>query len=850
MRAECIQAVGQALGRAPNTIETRDIENRVRLAARRLAAQDPAKWQALPQADQLQQAGAAAAKDLLHEAALKRHRVAMGILTHDRMRNYIDAQVAAGFDKDGIAALSRMLTSEADGKNNITSVEGAAQGIEAAASTFLTRTWDVAGGRFLKMLRDPASERQLVRALHGDKAAPKAFRDAAADFHEIAERLRQRFNAAGGDVGRLENWGMPHTWSRALLLKQGKQAWVDGMLPRLDRGQYVHEDGRSYTTDELREFLGEAWRSVVTDGANKVLGKGGAVGTGIKANRNRAERQIHLAGPDAYMDAMAQFSDRGVLDAMMGHVHRMSRDIALIEQFGPNADRQFAHFLEQETAKVTDANPDRMARADKDGHFVERLYNYVAGNSAPPPETFLGKAAKVYRQLQVLKLGSALISSFGDHATMHLTAHINGIPKMKLFLNNLRTTYGHPFSKADQERAAAAGLMVRTYAQQLARYGDDVGAHGWSSKLTNTFMKVTLLPYFTEARRRAFSYGMMDQVGKALRDHQTMATLNDADQRFLKHSGITEADWQVLRLAKPDDFAGNHTLITPEEIYQIPDADIAKVTTEAPDLARDRAAANLMAFVYGEQDRAVIEPHAKSRLHTGADVNDDTLKGFLTHSFTTFRSFSFEMYEAQLKRSLKAFDTNTGSAAYMAALIASTLVLGAAANAMRDIAFGRDPRTLNWNTEMGRKNWVAALITGGGLGIYGDFLISTYGGSRGSSLAEMAAGPMVGDIGTLMNAGQQLIAQGTDPDAELARKLRPAGVSAVRTAKSYVPGGSLWYTRAALDRLIFNQLSDYFSPGYLARMKSRARQQHRTSWWEPDEVAPKRAPNLETVGAK
>jgi len=847
MRAECVQAVGRAFGRTPTAVETRDIENRIRLTMRRLAAADPQGWQQMPRDEQLQRAGEEAAKQLAHEAALRRHRVAMGILAHDRMRNYIDAQIQAGHDKDGLSALSRMLTSEADGKNNVTSVEGAAQGIEATASTFMTRSWNVAGGKFLNLLRDKVAEATLVRALHGDTTVPKAFRDAADDFHTVAERLRQRFNAAGGDVGRLENWGMPHSWSRMRLLKAGRQAWTDTMLPLLDRSQYVHEDGRSYTDGELRGLLDEAWRSVVTEGANKVLGGEFKVGRGIKANRNSAERQIHLRDAQAYTQAAQAFSERGVMDAMMGHIRRMARDIALIEQFGPNADRQFAQFMQQEAAKSIDADPAHKGRVDKDANQLTRLYNFIAGNGAPPPETLHGKVIKVYRELQVLKLGSSLISSVSDHATMHLTAHVNGIPKMKLFLNNVRTSFGHPFIERDKELAGAAGLMVRTYAQQLARYGGEIGAHGLTSKLTNTFMKVTLLPYFTEARRRAFSYGMMDQVGKAVRDFDTLDKLNEADQRFLKHSGITEDDWQILRLAEPDDWGGNHTLLTPERIYAIPDAEVAKITGEDPAIAKDRAASNLMAFVYGEQDRAVLEPHAKARLRTGADKNDDGgLGSFLLRSFTTFKSFSFEMYEAHIRRALHAFETRRGSAAYMAALIAGTTTLGAVANGLRDIAFGRDPRTLNPTTGDGLKNWLAALITGGGLGLYGDFLINTYG-SHGSTLAESAAGPLVSDLGSVLNAAQSAVAAGTDPDTKDIRKLRPNGPAVVNTLKSYVPGSTLWYTRAAMDRLIFNQMSELFSPGYLARMKARARQQKRPSWWEPDQPLPKRAPNPEAV---
>jgi hypothetical protein len=843
MRQECIKAVGAALGRTPNQVETRDIENRIRAAMREMAQADPQGWQSLSQSDRLQQAGQKAATGILAEAAKKRHRTAMAILAHDRMRNYIDSQVAAGNDKNGVTALERMLVGRSDGKNNITSLEGQIHGIQSTASTFLTRTWDVAGGKFLKLIRDKQAEAVMVRALHGDAGVPKEFKDAAADFHEIAERLRQRFNAAGGDIGRLENWGMPHSWSQARLLDAGKQAWTDTMLPLMDRSQYLHEDGRTFTDPEMRAFLDEAWKSVATGGANKVIGKE-RVGGGIKANRGSAERQIHLNGPEAYGQAMQTFSERGVMDAMMGHVNRMARDIALVESFGPNADRQFSHFLEQESAKAIEADPKKTGTVGRQSDFTERLYNYQAGNGAAPPESFHGKAIQVWRDLNVLKLGSTAISSIGDYATIYLTAHVNGIPKFKIFMNEIRAL--NPFDTTEKRMGESAGLMVREYAQAMSRFGGDVGAHGWSSKLANTMMKVSLLPYLTEARRRAFSYGMMDQVGKAVRDFDSIAKLNETDQKFIKHSGITDADWAVLRLAKPDAWGGNSALLSPESIYRIPDSAIAGITNESPNLARDRAASNLMALVMAEQDRAVIEPGVKTRVRLGADKSADGLGGFIAKSFSLFKSFSFELTYQHMDRAINAFETKRGSTAYMAALIASSTVAGVIANSIKDLVAGRDPRTLNPESTDGRKNWVAGLVTGGGLGLYGDFLVNTYG-SRGNTLAETIGGPLVGDASVVLNAAQQAVASSSDPEADVAKKLRPVGANAVNALKAYVPGATLFYTKAAMDRLIFNQVADYFSPGYLARMKARARQQHRSSWWEPDEAAPSRAPNPETI---
>ncbi|QTV16096.1 hypothetical protein J9321_23590 [Pseudomonas fluorescens] len=74
----------------------------------------------------------------------------------------------------------------------------------------------------------------------------------------------------------------------------------------------------------------------------------------------------------------------------------------------------------------------------------------------------------------------------------------------------------------------------------------------------------------------------------------------------------------------------------------------------------------------------------------------------------------------------------------------------------------------------------------------------------------------------------------------------------MRLAKSHLPGTNLWHTKAATDHLIFNQLQDYFSPGYLRRMKQRARKEFNQSYWcEPGDSTPDRAPNLgAAVGAK
>src|SRR3546814_4755467 len=68
----------------------------------------------------------------------------------------------------------------------------------------------------------------------------------------------------------------------------------------------------------------------------------------------------------------------------------------------------------------------------------------------------------------------------------------------------------------------------------------------------------------------------------------------------------------------------------------------------------------------------------------------------------------------------------------------------------------------------------------------------------------------------------------------------------LRFTRSNAPAANLWYTKAATDHLVFHQFQEFFSPGYLRRMKRRARNEFdQEFWWEPGDKVPERAPDLE-----
>ena len=623
-------------------------------------------------------------------------------------------------------------------------------------------------------------------------------------WQDTVETLRTRFNAAGGDVGRLDNWGMPHSWSQKIAVQRGQQAFIDDFMPLVDRRQYVHEDGVMFDNGEMAAFLGKAWESIATDGANKIGPDVGA-GKGVKANRNNEARQIHFRDGNAALAAYQLYSDRNLFQVLSGHVKRMSRDIAIIEQFGPNADRAFEQMVNQAYSLSALARPELQSELANKVRDMSNLYDYVAGNSPGPAKEWLANLGSDIRSiLSAAKLGSAAISSIADEGTLYLTAKVNKIPVLQVFFNELRGY--NLLDQTEKDLARRAGLMVKTMNGDINRFGSDTMGTRWSSKMSSFFMRLSGLEAMTEIRRRAFSVTMMDVLGKLTRQHADPSALDVNDYKFLAGQGIDSATWDIWRAATPENWGGNHTVLTPESIYRV---------QGFTDVEKQRAATRLLSTVLEEQNTAVIEPGARERSDLTSADPAGTFKGELLRSVFLFKSFPHAMITRHVKRGLEAYDGAGGKAGYLAALVALQTVMGAVALEVNDLLGGKDPRNLNPLEKHGTRNLIAALLKGGALGVYGDFLFDEAGAS-GRSPVETMAGPVLGTMAgaislTQGNALQYLRGQDTHAGAELARFL-----------KGVVPGSNLWYAKAALDHLIFQQMQEFFSPGYLSDMRAKA----------------------------
>lgn len=823
MRQECINAVQQAAQRTLTAREIQNIEDRIYRNMRQLARNDPASWRQMTDAERLRRAGQLAADELQQEAGLKRRRVALTIAARQRLDAFINGYQGT----DGkLGALNRTIAFSADGKSNFLSVESRGKATRNYALSQIQEAFEAVDPRFFHLFEDEKGVRDLVFEIRGQDTGNVKAKKGAKAWADVTELLRRRFNDAGGDIGYLENWGIPQHHSMEKVGRVTREQWVSDVIGKLDRKYYIKEDGQLMSDAEVTAFLGEAYNTIATGGLNKLSDSGIRL-SGARANRGNASRQIHFKDADSYLEYQRQYGDRSLWEVMVGHLEGISKDIALVETYGPNPDHVFRSILDEVTAETATANPQRTGQVKRQANSTENLYNFISGKTQPIANPHIAQWSDNIRNwLVASRLGSALLASFSDLGTMYLSAKVTNLPMNQLFRNQLEAM--DPTNRTELARARRAGLAMESLLGSVNRWAMDNMGPSKARWAATAVMRASGLTAWSDAHKRAYGVTMMGSLGEVVSRSPDLRSLDDADFRILKSKGITEQDFSVWKLADQEDWGkGNNTMLTPESIMRIPDDAVKHLG--APERVKFEAMRKLLGAVAEEVDMAVITPGAREQMITGGGLQRGTWKGELVRSVFLFKSFPISVVMRHWSRAM-GMPSAGGRAAYIGAFIASTTILGALSQQLNDMASGRNPREMTG--EDAPKFWLGALLKGGGLGLYGDFLLSDHTRYGGGALASML-GPVAGLVDDVVKLGQGI------PLNAVEGKPEQTGGDLVKLGKGIIPGANLWYAKAALDHMIFNQLQEYFSPGYLRKVEQRSKKNfNQTYWWRPQDVTP------------
>ena len=662
----------------------------------------------------------------------------------------------------------------------------------------------------------------VVRELFGRDSGDARAKHLAASWSRVAEDLRQRFNAAGGAIGRLKDWGLPQSHNPEALMRAGFDAWKAFIEPRLDRARMVHPvTGRQLTDDELADTLRVVYDRITTDGWIDRQPSGVPAGRGALFRQHADHRFLHFKDPDAWLDYARTFGEGDPFAAMMGHINTMARDIAAMEILGPNPE-SMRTYLKQLVLQQTRNDPTAQVilfRADE-------MWAHMRGAANTPVSArWANVLAGTRNFITASRLGKAAITSLSDLGTQAITRRFNGLRATRTFADVVRQ-----FSRENRREAVRAGLILdaalHTLHQQ-ARYVGALSGPEWTRWLSDRALTFSGLSPFTQAGKHAFGLEVQgflaDQVAHLWTD------LPAPVRRMLDRHGFTADDWDAMRAMPLYTSEGGAPLLRPAEMAAAGRRDLAE---------------RYIAMILRETIYAIPETTVGSQSLATGSTRPGTLLGELARSGMQFKSFpvTFAMlHGGRVFREIASGSIARG-AVYAGGLLITLTLFGALSLQLKEIIGGRDPRKMTPMDKEGRDFWGAALLQGGGAGIYGDFLFADVN-RFGGGLARTVAGPIwdtADDLRKLTIGNVFEFAQGKEKTS--------SGRELVNFLRSHTPGGTTWYLQLAYERVVLDQLQHLMDPdaraAFRRRMDTRRRDFGQDFWWRPGETAPRRGPAL------
>ena len=703
------------------------------------------------------------------------------------------------------------------------------------------------------LLRDP----ELSKKLAGNENKWSNTERLAYKIRLALDIERTRKNSLGADIGKIEGYS-PQGWDalsikwfglnimdkarinpgRAgyrTLMNKARETWTDYVLPLVDRARYLDgKTGQPLDDEGMKDVLRNIWLTIADHGANKEqIGSDGKMVESMAAHR-----ELHFKDAASWYEANSKFGTHDVVDGIFSKLTQAGRQIALMETFGPWAERGYKTIQAWAAGKESAA----IGRGSEGKKLVDDYFNELAGRNGGVDEMKYAMIARtmtnVRTGLSAALLGSLPFSQIPDMATLFAMAKYNTGSNKEMF-EVLKIL--DPRAKSDRELAQLHGFLADSVINDVVRRMnmDSASKANGVNVVADLVMAVSGAKLWTDGLKLA---GQL-HTGYFLAKYRKL-TFDKLDPFFtatLQRYHIDAADWEMIRSADVATIRGME-IITPANLFKVQHPKEMDVpAADAPALRRitAEAATKAVDMILAEADIMVLTPDSftRSKMHGSAQAG--TFTGELSRSFWMFKSFTLAMMDKVLPRLTQVAPGNT--LAFRAELVLGLLGAGAFSVQCQNISQGKNPQNMNpYNDEKdsATKFWLRAFTKSGGGGIIGDLLVQDYSNIM-EGIGRMAVGP-TGALATdlLQYTIGNAIVTSEDKDPKL-------GMDTVRLLRRYTPFANLWYARAAFDHLLFNKAQEAMNPGYLRRMENRMQRQNNiTHWWAPSDSLPESPPNL------
>lgn len=765
------------------------------------------------------QARAMAAKDLkeaTRRAARSRHNLVVNqLLAMRRIRNLIETS-----PDPALALRNLLMKSEGSGFTG-ESVQSLTEAYDDQTRFAIRAALEKVGLNVTGATRDKVLMGELWRELHGEATGNPLARELAQIIDAQKERLRTGLNGFGADIARLDDHGATHTHEPGAMMKAGFEAWAGFIETRLDWSRIINnQTGKPFATAGTvpprawtEAFLRDVWKGITTGGWDA---REPSMSIGGKAlyNRRSDPRVLHFKDGTAALEYNNAFGATDAFTAIFGGLRKMAHDLALMRVLGPNPNAGLEFAAQVATKRAETSADAAMAAAVRKTIPLAKSMLALANGTANVPvneawAAFFGGTRAV---LHSASLGSAVISSVTDAATITAATQTLGMSATNVLAKSVKLMV----SQATRETAARMGYVAESMADAgggTSRWFAGMFGSGISERMAGFTVRATGLTFVTDMRKVAFQM----EFSGFLAEHAGMAF--DAlpvqlRRRMFEDRGITAADWDMLRDPAHRFRAPNGAdFISP--IYWLHSMEQAGFPGTTREVA-EGLAMRLQMAIREQLEYAIPTASLEGRARILDNSRPGSIPGELMRSAFTWKSFAVSLTMGQYRRiaAMRSYGQNPWM--YAAKLSAMMFVTGALAVQLKELAKGNDPRPMGSGAFV-----MAAILQGGGLGIFGDFFAATQN-RIGGGIASTLAGPVVG----LMN--QVALPIGSNITAAINGEPTTVGRDVANFIGRNTPFlSSAWYARVAYQRLVVDEIRALLDPeadiALRRRMQSQAR---------------------------
>lgn len=629
------------------------------------------------------------------------------------------------------------------------------------------------------------------------------------------------------------------------------EKFADFFIPLLDKE-------KTFKDANPKEFLRGAFDGIMSGEHGPEQKANGAeinssfFAAGSLAKRASQQRLFHFKDGDAAYTAYSKLSTDPLSGSFVRELEHASRNIALMQQLGPNPEGTLKEVIKNLLYKYS-----RAGEEEKHDNLKSNQHKLFASLSAlngalniPENPTLATATQSVISTIGMMKLGKILFFAMPDRALVHSVLTKHGIGAMDALGDTLKMR--PPAGSQDRLRLTMMGGELRSFISSVgSRFttGSESYLPSTIGKLQSAYFRMTGIHWSDDLCNAAILGSLPRHLG-SMSDRE-YENLTPEYQKMFKMFGISSKEWDAWRstaysITKNGDqvpgIIGHENWISPDQFDKIPDSAIDELLKDREIPVsdnnrlrqRDLLQNKFHAWLSAQRDEGILMPGTKEHRQATFGTKSGTALGSAVRLIMMFKSWPLAVYNRIMTREIHGGGARTmidwmkmekNSNFHTTQLVALSTIAGYLSITLDDAIAGKNPRRFfDKNGEFDTTSSLSILrdsfLRGNAASLYSDLILREM---------DTAYNNVISTIG---GPGLNTAIQGV---GTLSKDLHGGGTAKnnLNFIRQNIPFGNLFYVKPALDHLVWFNIQEMLNPGSLKEMERQHDKKLNQDFWLP-----------------